>query len=30
MSNRMFLTLIGIGLAISLFFALKLIGIMLN
>lgn len=30
MSNRMFLTLIGIGLAIALFFALKLIGIMLN
>ena len=26
MSNRMFLTLIGIGLAISLFFALKLLG----
>lgn len=30
MSNRQFLFLIGIGLAISLFFALKLIGIMLN
>ena len=30
MSNRQFLTLIGIGLAGCLFFALKLIGIMLN
>lgn len=30
MTNRQFLTLIGIGLAISLFFAPKLIGIMLN
>ena len=30
MTNRQFLTLIGIGLAISLFFALKLIGTMLN
>ena len=30
MSNRMFLTLIGIGLAISLFFAIKLIAIMLR
>ena len=30
MTNRQFLTLIGIGLAGCLFFALKLIGIMLN
>lgn len=30
MTNRQFLTLLGICLAVGLFFALKLIGIMLN